>query len=272
MDTRQKEVYAALLDALAGHGRVAVAFSGGVDSALLLHAAREALGSEAFAITAASAFFPERESEGARAFCERAGIAHVVVRFDCLGAEGVAANASDRCYRCKRALMGLLQGEAQARGAQLVEGSNASDAQVRRPGAAALAELGIASPLADAGLTKADVRAVARAAGIAVWDKPSLACLATRFPYGERITEERLRAVDAAEQALLAEGFTQVRVRAHGEVARIELLPDEMGSLLEGGRGERIYRALRQLGFSYTAADLRGYRTGSADEVLEERI
>lgn len=271
MDAALQGRYAQLVERLRGMERVAVAFSGGVDSALLLYAAREALGAQASALTAESAFFPAREGAGSRGFCERYGIAQTMVAFDCLAAAGVADNPPERCYWCKRALMGQLMEAARRQGAQLVEGSNASDALVRRPGAAALGELGVASPLADAGLTKADVRAAARALGLAVWDKPSLACLATRFPYGERITEEGLRAVDAAEQALLAEGFTQVRVRAHGDVARIEALPEELPALLDEARRQRIDQAVRAAGFSYASADLQGYRCGSADEVLEER-
>lgn len=271
MDVALQERCDRLVERLRDKERVAVAFSGGVDSALLLVCAHEALGDSVLALTAVSPFFPQAEAQAARAFCETRGIRQVAVPFRPLDDAAIAANDPLRCYRCKRALMELLQQEAQKAGAVLVEGSNASDELMRRPGAAALAELGVASPLADAGLTKADVRTAARALGLAMWDKPSLACLATRFPYGERITEEGLRAVDAAEQMLQVEGFTQVRVRVHGDVARIEVLPEELPALLDEARRQRIDQVVRAAGFSYVSADLQGYRCGSADEVLEER-
>lgn len=270
MENGSNAKYEQLLGILSGMGRVAVAFSGGIDSAVLLYAAREARGGEVLALSATSAFFPQREAAASRAFCERIGVQQQFVAFDCLAVEGVAANGPDRCYRCKRALMALLRDAAGAAGAVLVEGSNASDAQARRPGAVALAELGIASPLAQAQLTKADVRAVARMLGLPEWDKPAAACLATRFPYGQPLTEEGLRGVEAAEQVLHDEGFSQVRVRAHGNVARVEVLPEQMERMLDGPRRERVYASLRALGFDYTALDLLGYRLGSADEVLKE--
>lgn len=269
MDSRLQRKYDDMLAQLRAMEHVAVAFSGGVDSVLLLVAAHEALGDDAFAITAASDFFPERESDKAIDFCKDHGIRQELVRFDCLEVEGVSDNPPDRCYRCKLALMGKMDEVARKMDSRLVEGSNASDALVHRPGALALRELGIASPLADAGITKAEVRDISRELGLSEWNKPSLACLATRFPYGQPITQEELFAVDAAEQALLDEGFTQVRVRVHGDVARIELLSEEMPIVFEGDRARRIYDAFRDLGFAYSAVDLLGYRMGSADEVLE---
>lgn len=254
---------------LAGMGRVAVAFSGGVDSALLLAVAHEVLGDDAFALTADSVFFPARETEAARAFCADRGIRQQIVTVDALSVEGVAANPSDRCYWCKQAMMGTLLEAARAEGAVLVEGSNATDAGSYRPGARALAELGVRSPLAEAGLSKADIRALSYEMGLPTWNKPSFACLATRFPYGETLTEEGLARVAAAEAFLLDAGFSQVRVRAHGDVARLEVAPNELPRLLDASLRQAVYDAFRELGFSYVAADLLGYRTGSADETLE---
>ncbi|WP_165062692.1 ATP-dependent sacrificial sulfur transferase LarE [Adlercreutzia sp. ZJ154] len=269
-------LYQQLLSQLRTIKRVAVAFSGGVDSALLLFAAHDALGENAMALTAHSVFFSEQEARDAANFCSQYGIRQQIVHVDSLGARGVAENGPDRCYKCKLALMQQLKQEAHGAGMQLVEGSNASDAHAYRPGSKALRELDVASPLADVDMMKADVRAISRALGLPQWNKPSLACLATRFPYGQRITLRGLRAVDQAEKILRDAGFTQVRVRVHDNVARVELLPSEMPKLLcnssqaQNGLAKRIYDAFRELGFNYTAIDLLGYRTGSADEILED--
>lgn len=272
MNETLEERFGDLKRMLGEMGRVAVAFSGGVDSALLLAAAREACGEDAFAITVDSAFCPRRETAAARAFCTERCIPQEIIWVDALAIDGVADNPPDRCYLCKRALMMRMAQAAHERGAVLVEGSNASDAGAYRPGAQALAELGVTSPLAQVGLTKDDIRALSRALGLPTWDKPSLACLATRFPYGERITSEGLARVEAAEAILLDEGFMQVRVRDHAGVARVEVSPEEMTRLLDADLRRRVYDAFRNLGFDYAAADLLGYRTGSADETLNEGV
>ncbi|MCD7791930.1 MAG: ATP-dependent sacrificial sulfur transferase LarE [Oscillospiraceae bacterium] len=262
--------YEKLLDCLKGFGSVAVAFSGGADSSLLLFAAREALGERVLALTAASCSFPRRELAESEAFCREYGVRQVIVESNELDVEGFRQNPPNRCYLCKRALFEkLLAMAAENDMAVVAEGSNTDDEGDYRPGLEAIRELNIASPLRAAGLTKAEVRAISKALGLPTWNKPSFACLASRFVYGEEISEEKLQMVDAAEQRLLDLGFSQVRVRVHGGVARIEILPEEFDKLLRV-RTE-IYNEFKNIGFTYAALDLLGYRTGSMNETLAER-
>lgn len=250
-------------------GSTAVAFSGGVDSAYLLHMAHETLGDRAIAVTVRASAFPRRETAEAEDFCARRGIRQVWVDLDVLEIPGFAENPPDRCYLCKRQLFRRIQDVAAEQGMAIVsEGSNLDDEGDYRPGMRAIAELGVASPLRTAGLTKADIRALSREAGLPTWAKPSLACLASRFVYGESITREGLERVDRSEQLLAELGFTQARVRVHGTMARIELLPEEFPRLLEPENRTRVVQTLRGLGFSYVALDLQGYRTGSMNETL----
>ena len=271
MEKDLAEKRARLMAELAAYGSVAVAFSGGVDSTLLLAAAQEALGARAVAFTAASPFVPQREVEEAAALCAQRGIEHVVVPFDTLAVPGVAANPADRCYLCKHALFSRLKALAAARGLRaVVDGTNLDDDGDYRPGRRALAELAIKSPLHAAGFHKADIRALSRALGLATWDKPSMACLASRFAYGERLTREGLSRVNRAEEFLIGLGFRQLRVRVHegGRLARIELLPEDIARLFTEGLVDRVQEALAGLGFAYVSLDLRGFRSGSMNEGL----
>lgn len=253
-------------------GSAAVAFSSGVDSTFLLDVAHEVLGAQAVAFTAASPFVPQRDVEEAAAFCRGRGIEHVVVPFDTLAIPGVAENPKDRCYLCKHALFSKMVELARARGlAAVADGSNLDDDGDYRPGRRALGELGIVSPLHAAGLTKADIRALSRKRGLATWNKPSFACLASRFAYGEELTADGLDRVNRAEEFLMAKGFRQLRVRVHedGTLARIELLPEDIGRFFAAaGLREETERKLRELGFHYIALDLRGFRSGSMNEGL----
>lgn len=257
-----------LEDELRALGGVLVAFSSGVDSTFLLRVAHDVLGDRAVAATVCARPFPAHERDEARRFCEAEGIEHLLVEFDALSVEGFRQNPPDRCYHCKRALFGELCALAARRGIPYVaEGSNADDVGDYRPGLRAVAELGVQSPLRDAGMTKEDIRILSRELGLPTWEKPSFACLATRFVYGEAITAEKLSMVDRAEQRLLDLGFRQVRVRVHGELARIEVPPDEFPKLI--GVASELERELRGIGFRYVSADLGGYRTGSMNRDLQ---
>ena len=250
--------------------RVMVAFSGGVDSGLVAYAAHRAKGDAALAVTFDSPLLPPGELEGAVAFAKKVGIKHEVMKSEV--SELVLQNDRLRCYYCKRGEMGELVRLAKKRGYEVVvDGTNASDLSgVWRPGAKALSEVGVRSPLAELGLDKSAVRTMAKELGLPNWDKPSMACLASRFPYGSRITLEGLKRVGAAELFLRELGFRVVRVRDFGQVARIEVGRDELSKLVEKGLAEKVYAKFRELGYTYVDADLLGYRSGAMDEPFQK--
>ncbi len=272
MQTELAAKYEALKEVLENMGSVAVSFSGGTDSTLLAKVAHDVLGDDMCAVTASLRAVPKRELEVARAWCSREGIEHVIVDYDELTIEGYAENPPERCYLCKRTVFSILCEQARLRGfACVVDGSNVDDLGDYRPGMRALSELGVRSPLTEAGLTKDEVRAISKELDLPTWDMPSAACLASRFAYGEKITAEKLRRVEAAEDLLHDMGFRQCRVRVHGQegiIARIEVEAAELSRLTEPTLRDTVVRGFKDLGFVYVCADLTGFRSGAMNEAL----
>jgi len=266
-----------LRGALRGLGNAVVAYSGGVDSSLLLYICHAELGDSCIAVTASSHSFPQRELQFSSLFCNTYGIRQIIIENDEFTIEGFAQNGLDRCYLCKSALFLKIRKLASDMKIDwIIEGSNLNDEDDYRPGSRAIAELGIASPLKDAGFTKQDINELSLALGLRTANRPSFSCLSTRIPFGEPITVEKLNRIDVAEQYLLDKGFSQVRVRSHGDLARIET--DERGILALSDRAlrQRIHDELISFGFRYVAVDLIGYRSGSMnpskDEVARTQI
>ena len=264
--------YNVLQQNLKSLGSVAVAFSSGVDSTFLLKAALEALGNEnVIAVTASSCSFPKRELREAMEFCEKNGVRQFICESEELDIEGFRQNPKNRCYLCKHELFEKIWQIARENGMNAVaEGSNMDDNGDYRPGLIAVKELGVSSPLRQAELYKEEIRELSREMGLPTWDKQSFACLSSRFVYGETISEKKLGMVDRAEQLLLDMGFHQVRVRIHGNIARIEVLPEEIIRIVEEENRIRIAEEFKKYGFDYVTLDLQGYRTGSMNETLNE--
>ena len=263
---------ASLQEKLRQSGSVLIAFSGGVDSSFLLKVAHDTLTpakGRVLAVTATSSTYPARELEEARQIARLIGAEHRVIQSEELDIAGFAQNPPNRCYYCKGELFGILVGIARKEGiGAVLDGANADDSLDYRPGAQAAREAGVISPLKEAGLTKAEIRELSKDMGLPTWNKPAFACLASRFPYGETITQTKLSKVERAEEVLRTLGFNQIRVRFHGDVARIELNPDEIARAVEPEISSKIYRQFKEIGFAYVTVDIMGYRTGSMNEPI----
>lgn len=266
-----QEKLTALEDYIRKLGSLAVGFSGGTDSSFLLAAAHEVLGDKAIAVTAADPSMPERELKEAKEFCEERGIRQIVCVVDPLKNEKYRSNSPDRCYFCKLGVFTEIKKIAAEYGIVYVaEGSNLDDMGDYRPGLKAVAELSVKSPLREAGLYKTDIRRLSKAMGLSTWSKPACACLASRFVYGEEITEEKLHMIDLAEQFLIEHGFFEERVRIHGSIARIEVPKKDISRLAADEIREAVYERFKEIGFSFVTLDMYGYRCGSMNETIKE--
>ena len=261
--------YQALKNYLTELESVAVAFSGGVDSTFLLKVAYDVLGKNAVAVTARSESFPKRELLEATAYAEELGTDHFIIDSEELDIEGFSHNPKNRCYLCKSELFTKIKEVAALQKLKyVVEGSNTDDDGDYRPGLLAVTELGVKSPLRFAKLSKNEIRELSKELNLPTWNKQSFACLSSRFPYGENITPDRLHMIDQAEQYLLDLGFHQVRVRYHGDLARIETDETGFDVLLDKDNRNKIHNRFKTIGFTYISLDLKGYRTGSMNETL----
>lgn len=265
-----EEKYERLKAILKKLSSVAVAYSGGVDSNFLIKVAHEVLGDNVIAVTARSSTYPEREFNESVKYAEEIGVKQIVIVSEELEIEGFSKNPTNRCYYCKKELFSKINEiKLENNLDYVVDGSNFDDTNDYRPGMQAARELGIRSPLKEAELTKNDIRELSKRMGLKTWDKPSFACLSSRFPYGNEITIGKLSMVEKAEQYLLDKGFRQVRVRHHGEIARIEVAKEERHKFFSEALMDEIAEEFNKIGFTYVAMELKGYRTGSMNEVLK---
>jgi len=266
---RKDEKLARLRKKIRSMESAAVAFSGGTDSTLVARIAFDELGEKAVAVTIDSPLYPASELAQARSVAEKIGIEHIVLSTDPLRAKIFISNPPDRCYLCKLDDLSQIRKTAEERGLrEVLDGSNADDRRDYRPGLKAKAEAGVRSPLADVGLGKEEIRTISKKLKLPTARKSSSPCLASRIPYGETITREKLRMIEEAEEFLKAKGFEQVRVRIHGTIARIEVSPSDVPRLASPGTRISVSKKLKSLGFTYISLDLEGYRMGSLNEVL----
>lgn len=264
-----QEKFQVLKDNIRKSGSAAIAFSGGVDSTFLVKVAHDVLGDKMLAVTATSSTYPKRELNEAIKYAKNMGAKHLIISSEELDIEGFASNPKNRCYFCKKELFTKIGKVAKDNGMEYVfDGSNLDDNGDYRPGMEAARELKVISPLKDANLTKADIRELSNQLGLPTWNKPSFACLSSRFPYGKKITIPKLKMVDEAEQFLIDMGIRQVRVRHHGEIARIEVSPEERVKFFDAKIMDKIGEKFKKIGFTYVTLDILGYRTGSMNEVL----
>lgn len=267
----KEQAYKKLVEYLKTLESICVAFSGGVDSAFLLKVCKEVLGDNVLAITITSSMCPQRELKEAISLAQTIGVKHVLLEAEEYSIPEFVENGKERCYFCKKAIFTKVCEVARLQGInQVVDGSNADDIKDYRPGMRALEELGVGSPLKEAGLTKQNIRDFSKALHLETWEKPSMACLASRIPYGKEITKEKLMKVEKAEEYLYCRGFKQFRVRYYDEIAKIEVLPEDMYRLLEETFRLALVNYFKTLGFSYITLDIEGFRSGSMNETLKK--